>query len=296
MADIRQILSLIVSGLTDTLVSCGFKAVIPAGCAQGDLPATVSGDKITINFAGEGKALRIEHFDNKITLLCAEREGEILDGDFSVLVPASLLDPEQADAKDVKYFVNDYSDEIGKRFAPGAAKKPNQKTKLPPTVTKAAAKSGMQSYDANTLANRLTLIYTEIREEYIKNCDKYGQFLPEEFFQNYGTPVIIETIRRNDPKEMKKLFNVLNEIYDDGTNDIQSLIAVSILGSLDNDQQLLANCVDYMSDMLCPTVIKVNKYLASNGGKGAKMRLDNPPKYKPKKQKKSFLGSNLNQR
>ncbi|HZK38880.1 MAG TPA: hypothetical protein VFD23_01860, partial [Clostridia bacterium] len=75
-------------------------------------------------------------------------------------------------------------------------------------------------------------------------------------------------------------------IYEDGTNEIQSLIAVSILGSLGNDQDLLANCVDYMSkDMLSP-VIQVNKFLASKSGKGAKMRLENPPPYKPKKAKR----------
>ena len=45
---------------------------------------------------------------------------------------------------------------------------------------------------------------------------------------------------------MKKLFGLLNEIYEDGTNDIQGLIAVSILGALNNDQELLANCVDFM--------------------------------------------------
>lgn len=52
---------------------------------------------------------------------------------------------------------------------------------------------------------------------------------------------------------MRKLFNLLNEIYDDGTNEIQSIIAVTILGELNNDQDLLANCVDYMSaDMISP--------------------------------------------
>ena len=97
---------------------------------------------------------------------------------------------------------------------------------------------------------------------------------------------MLDTIRKNDKLKMKKLFGLLNEIYEDGTNEIQGLIAVTILGSMNNDQELIANCVDYMcKDMLGP-VIQINKYLASSSGKGARMRLENPPPYKPKKAKK----------
>ena len=54
--------------------------------------------------------------------------------------------------------------------------------------------------------------------------------------------------------------------------------------TIETVQDLLANCVDYMSaDMISP-VVQVNKYLAKS--KSARMRLENPPKYKPKKKKK----------
>ena len=92
---------------------------------------------------------------------------------------------------------------------------------------------------------------------------------------------------------MKRLFNLLNEIYEDGTNETQSLIAVTILGAMNNDQEMLAACVDYMSDDMMSPVINVNKYLASAGGKGARMRLENPPKYKPAKAKKKGIMSML---
>ena len=88
---------------------------------------------------------------------------------------------------------------------------------------------------------------------------------------------------------MKKMFQILNEIYEDGTNDTQSLIAVTILGKLNNDQILLARCVDYMSETMAPPVIEVNKFLTTSAGKRAQKKLENPPAYKPKKQKKSFL-------
>ena len=289
MADIYAVLADINSGLNETLKECGFAVVVPDGVEKGELPATTVAGRITIEYKGENKALKIEHFNNKISLLGVSKEGEILSSDYSQLF-LSLLE-ETADAKDVKYIVNEISETLVERFGT-AAKKP-VKSKLPTPVSKAAAKSGAVSYDANTLANRFTAIYSELREEYKANCEKYGQFLPEDFFINHGTPAVLATIKENDPAKMKRLFNLLNEIYEDGTNETQSIIAVTILGAMNNDQEMLANCVDYMSDDMMSPVINVNKYLASSSGKGARMRLENPPQYKPKRAKKKGMMSML---
>lgn len=283
MADIYAILADINSGLGEILAECGFTAVIPSGVEKGELPAVTEAGRITIEYKGENKALKLEHFNNKLSLLGAQKEGEILASDFSQL-SLSLLDSETADHKDVKYIVNEFTETLVETF--GTKTQKPTKSKLPTPVSKAAAKSGAVSYDPNTLANRFTAIYPELREEYRANCEKYGQFLPEDFFVNHGTPVVLATIKENNPTKMRKLFNLLNDIYEDGTNETQSLIAVTILGTMDNDQEMLANCVDYMCDDMMSPVISINKYLASRSGKGAKMRLENPPKYKPQKDKK----------
>ena len=124
------------------------------------------------------------------------------------------------------------------------------------------------------------------RDAYKANLAQYDEFLAEEFFVNYGTPRVIEAIKENKPATMKKLFQTLNEIYEDGTNDTQSLIAVTILGAMNNDQILLARCVDYMSETMAPPVIEVNKFLATRKGQKAQEKMQNPPPYKPKKKKK----------
>ena len=290
MADIYSILSDINNGLSTVLGECGFTAVIPEGVEKGELPAVTDSGRITIQYKGENKALKIEHFNNKLSLLGANKEGEILSSDYSQ-ISLSLLDSETADAKDVKYIVNEFSETLVEVF--GTKTQKPVKSKLPQPVSKAAAKSGAVSYDPNTLANRFTAIYPELREEYKANCEKYGQFLSEEFFIKYGTPVVLETIRENNPVKMRKLFNLLNDIYEDGTNETQSLICVTILGAMDNDQEMLANCLDYMCEDMTSPVINVNKYLASKSGKSAKMRLENPPKYKPGKAKKKGMMSML---
>jgi hypothetical protein len=203
---------------------------------------------------------------------------------------ASLLN-DSTDERDVKYIIADFSDTINSKFGVKApVSKRVQQQKAQHTVSKAAVKNG-SFYDPSTLASKLCLVFPELRPYYKENIDKYGEFLGEEFFTKYGTAKVIEAIKQNNPATMKKLFQVLNEIYEDGTNDTQSLIAVTILGQLDNDTMLLARCVDYMSETMAPPVIEVNKFLASAAGKKAKKQLLNPPAYKPKKQKKPGMFS-----
>ena len=291
MADIYAVLGDIYKGLSATVEECGFTPVIPVGKDKDELPAVEDGGRIVIEYKGEGKALKLEYFNKKISALGARKDGEILASDYSQ-VSLSLLDPDEANDKDVKYIVNEFSETLIETF--GTKTHKPVKSKLPQPVSKAAAKSGAVSYDPNTLANRFTAIYPELREEYKANCDKYGQFLPEDFFVNHGNAVVHATIKENNPTKMKKLFNLLNDIYEDGSNETQSIIAVTILGSLENDQEMLAACVDYMSDDMTAPVINVNKFLASASGKGAKMKLANPPKYKPAKaKKKKGMMSNL---
>ena len=191
MADIYSVLTDITNGLNATLAECGFTPVIPAGVEKGELPAVTDSGRIVIEYKGENKALKLEHFNNKISLLGASKEGEILSSDYSQ-ISLSLLDAETADSKDVKYIVNEFSETLVEHF--GTKTQKPTKQKLPTPVSKAAAKSGAVSYDPNTLANRFTAIYPELREEYKANCEKYGQFLPEDFFINHGTPVVLATI------------------------------------------------------------------------------------------------------
>lgn len=232
-------------------------------------------------YAGEKGALKFE-YDGKILAVYQGENEE----DTSKKISASLLE-ENPDPKDLKYVTGELSETLTTKFSQKASvyKKNSTQKAASQTVSKNAVKNG-SSYDANTLASKLCLVFPELRPMYKENLEKYGEFLGEEFFDNYGTEKVIAAIKENNPQTMKKLFQILNEIYEDGTNDTQSLIAVTILGKLNNDQILLARCVDYMNETMAPPVIEVNKFLASAAGKRAKKKMADPPVYKPKKQKK----------
>ncbi len=94
---------------------------------------------------------------------------------------------------------------------------------------------------------------------------------------------ILQTIRENQPQKMKKLFGILGDVYEDGTNEVQGLIAVTVLGPIRDDPELIQRILPYLTDTMLQPVLAVNTRLAKS--KSANLRLAHPPKYKPKKQK-----------
>lgn len=269
MANITENYKAVIDGLSENLTKLGFTK-----CAEEDL---------VTRYQSEKGVVAVVVSDNIISLMGGEDLENV--NDTPKKLAASLFE-ETADAKDIKYIVNEFADTLEAKYGQKKAiQKKTQANKGPQTVSKAQVKNG-SFYDPNTLASKLCLVFPELRDYYKSMLSEYNEFYAEEFFQKYGTAKVIAAIKENNPATMKKLFQVLNEIYEDGTNETQSVIAVTILGELNNDQILLARCVDYMSETMAPPVIEVNKYLAGVRGKKARKQLLNPPAYKPKKKKK----------
>ncbi len=286
MLELDYALNLIIKGIEGTTKDLGFKLEYPENILPPALPVATDGQKSYIMYRGDKGRIRIEYESQKLALFCATAEENEAPDDDMPRASLSLLDLDEFDERDLKYIFEEYIDTITKTFTSKHALRQNNPNKLPTPVSKSQAKSGALSYDAATLGLRFTTIYPELREEYKQNIAEYGEFLAEDFFVNYGNNVVISTIRQNDKLKMRKLFNLLDEIYEDGTNDTQSLIAVTILGSIANDAKLVENATPYFSESMEEPVTEVIKYLSSNKSKSVRMRLENPPLYKPKKQKK----------
>ena len=263
MSNLNHNLDFVINELESALVALGFEKSSEAAASE-DIVGIYEGEK------GEVSVL---YKEGKLTIESAAKK-----------LSAFLVD-EASEEDDIKFFLDDAIQTLNDKFSKKAPAVKKNTSKGPQTVSKAAVKNG-SFYDANTLASKLCLVFPDLRPAYKENLSKYGEFMGEEFFLDYGAEKVISAIKENNPQTMKKMFQILNEIYEDGTNDTQSLIAVTILGQLNNDKILLARCVDYMSETMAPPVIEVNRYLASVAGKKAQKNLKNPPAYKPKKQKK----------
>jgi len=270
-------LELILKGMEPALRETGFK------------PVKTQGGEAAALYAREGESLRVKVEDDRAALQHCPREPEMaMDGDFKQLA-VSLLELDGATEGDCRYVAGDFAEAVQEKFrvrkkgapaAPGA--------KLPKSVSKTAIKNGEAYYDALSFGNSFTAMFPELRAAYKANYEKYGEFLAEEFFlRGGGNDLVLRVVQSNDTQQLKRLFGLFNEVYENGVNDVQSLICVTILGAL--DEVLLARCADYMSADLAPVAIRVSAYLRSNAGKSARLRLENPPLYKPKKKKKQGM-------
>lgn len=290
--NIQEAFRLIDKGLNENLTLKGFSVVYPEGKKKDELPVSEDDKKLYVDYVSSKGNIRILYGEGKFCFQVGEGNEESMT---FKSISASLFDDE-SDERDVKYIINEFNDCIDSRFKTFEKSTSQTKgVKLPPPVSKAAARNGSSFYDPVTLASRYTVMYPELRDEYKKNIEKYGEFLADEFFQKYGS-YAIRTIKENDKQQMKKLFNMLNEIYLDGTNEVQSMIVVTILGQLNNDDTLLANCVDYMDPEFAAITINVNRYLASGAGKKAVRLLENPPSYKPPKAKRQGMMQSMLQK
>lgn len=247
-------------------------------------------DETSVSFKGEKGVYRLVH-DKETNILqfeCAyEDNGEQTEYN---TISRSLFELGVIDDRDVKSTANEIIDELERLFK---VRKPVNldKVKMPKSVSRTKAKNGLVSYDIDSLANRFGTLYPEFKDEIKKNVMAYGEFLPEEFFINYGTPKVLDVIKNGTDAERKKLFKMLNEVYEDGINDVQDVIAVTILGEMKNDKEMMAVADKYMTDYMAGAVHEVNKLTAKKNRYTKKLK--NPPAYKPKKNKTYSMANQL---
>ncbi|MDE6412547.1 MAG: hypothetical protein K2K42_01430 [Eubacterium sp.] len=244
----------------------------------------------TLTFKGNKGIYRLS-YDTESNVLSTEYAFED-DGNETEFknVSKSLFELDRVDERDCRSTANETAYEIKPLFA--EKKKANlDSVKMPKGISRGKAKSGLISYDVDSLANRFGVLYPEFKDDIKQNIVDYGDFLPETFFKEIGTPKVLDVIKNGDKAEQKKLFKMLNEVYEDGTNEVQDIIGVSILGEMKNDPKMMAVANEYMSEYMGGPVREINK-ITGKKNKYTK-KLSNPPAYKPKKKKQSKFQSAL---
>ncbi len=274
MLDRKEAVKAIHKGCIEKFQSLGF--------AFAEINENESG--VYCDFTKDDVTVRLLSHDNLLDILEKNAEGE-----FSK-TSTNLLDLDDCDEKELKSLCNEINDTVTENYG---AKAKKQTKKAPATVSRSAVRAGM-SYDPNTLANKILLVYPELKDAYKENIDKYDQFLCDDFFVNHGNKCILSTIKSGDAQMRKKLFKIFTDMYLDGTSETQNLICVTILGEINNDPDMMKVCRDYITDdEFYDTLKAVNELLASGKGKRLKEKLKNPPKYKPEKKKGGLMGNML---
>lgn len=285
MLEQKKMMEMLFAGISPVMEKCGFSPVKNSGAF------VYSREESTVmDFAGEKGVARFVFSGNRIHLLFGEAGAETADDSALNLDSTYLFILEEYGERDLKSLSNEISEYMSDIYL--NKNKGTVKTKAPVTVSKAAAKSGALAYDPITLATKLSGMFPELKNAITDNIEEYGEFLCEDFFTKHANSLIMSTIRENNPQRMRRLFNILGEVYEDGTNEVQSLIAVTVLGEINNDPIIIQRIMPYLTDTMLEPVTAVNEKLAKS--KSARLRLENPPKYKPpKKKKKSGLFSQM---
>ena len=285
MIELSKVFESLYSEISSVTEKLGFKSDKPDDYEKGSVPVFTRDSASYLSFSGEKGKIRVLFNDNKIRLLTGEKDASSTDDSDYTLIASYLLILDEYDMRDLKSVINEINENLTEAFTPKQIAKRQQNVKAQATVSRSAAKSGSSLYDPTTLAIRLAVLYPEIKEEYKLHVEKYDEFLCEHFFMTIINPLVLCTIKENNPQKMKKLFGIINEIYEDGTNEVQDVIVVTMLSSYDYQGNMWQNVVDQLSDTVVEAFIRVNKKIKAT--KSVRLRLDNPPKYKPKKKKKS---------
>lgn len=284
MMEMNEALGAVLTGIDSSINENGFKTVKPDGSNDG-VPVFTDGEHSYIDFIGEKGKIRFEIFGNQALLFYTTVSAQDATDEDLIKASVNYFNLEEFDQRDIKSLCNELNETINAKFG-GTGVSSAKPKKMPTPVSKSAAKSGSQAYDGNTLANRICAVYPELKEDYRENFEKYDEFLPEEFFVSCANPYILKTIKSGSAAEVKKLFKILNDIYENGSSDVQGLIAVTILGEMNNDKDMCERAGEYMCEDMKEPVLLINKFFATGKGKRAKEKLKNPPAYKPKKEKK----------
>ena len=275
----------VLQGLTPVMSECGFPDCSRLDRETGDV----------YDFSGEKGVLRLVFGEDRIHLLSGEKDTNRAD-DAAFDTNSTFLFQtfeEEFDDRVLKSLTNEISetlrDTYGKKAAIVSKKKQVQ------TVSRTAARSGTLAYDPVTLATKIAAAYPELKPALQENLDKYDEFLCEEFFVEHANALLWNDIRIGNPQRMKKIFNILGDVYEDGTNEVQSLIAVTILGPVLSDPTVVQKVIPYLTDTMLEPVLAAGERLKKS--RSSRMRLENPPKYKPKKvkQKKGLMSRLMEQ-
>lgn len=282
--EINEVYKTLYTDLAPTFKDLGFEVTVPEGTRHGDLPLFPRKNGSFLEYSGDKGKLRLVFSDSRIVLLSADKDAKSEDDSDYTPLSSFLFEPENYELRDVKSLGNELTEELREDFAPKQIQRRRQNTKAQATVTRSQVRSGALLYDPATLAVRLGGLFPELKDKYSAHLSYYDEFLCEDFFTKNVNSLVEETIRSRNSQKLKRLFNILNEVFEDGSNEVQDLIVVTVLGSIDYTDEMYNTVLENISDSMMEPFINVRKYLSKS--RSARMRLENPPKYKPKKQKK----------
>lgn len=195
-------------------------------------------------YSNGAKAMKIEYDEAKsvyMLLVADVNEGEI--GAYSTA--SSYLFTDEHTRKDAVSVGIDFLETARKAIGAKAMRKSAGETELPtansPTVT------------VSTLTAKLLAIYPELKDIYKEETAAKGKFLYLDFYTSYFVPEIKKTLDEGGKKNVKKLLDMMCELFVTGDRTVSTLIVAVLAAAIGKDENRFKTATERMED--CPHLI-----------------------------------------
>lgn len=85
------------------------------------------------------------------------------------------------------------------------------------------------SFNVEAFCARMLSVYPQLKDEYKDHVAQYGTLLYVDFFKTHLVPLVEELLDKDNKKNFKKFFPVLDELYVNGDRTVQNVIAGVVL-------------------------------------------------------------------
>ena len=177
---------------------------------------------------------------------------------------SSWMIDDDATEKDIKSISNDFIDSIYELI--GAKNTITSTAK----VTMPTKKKKADVVDIDALSGRFLSLFPEYKDAYKDNVTKYGDFMPDTFFSEYGVKALTDVIEKSNKKQIKKYAEMLSEAYVNGTEQVTIVIVYSIFATAAANNAKVADAIPGMlteHKHLLKAVRSINRLLSSEKSK-----------------------------
>ncbi len=110
-------------------------------------------------------------------------------------------------------------------------------------------KSSSKTNDINALAQQMLAVFPKYKDAYKEHVAEYGEFLYINFFANTVVLDIRQALDEGSKKPLKKIFDVLCNVYVEGDRTTQNAIAVTIItGAISDSKERFETAISYIGD------------------------------------------------
>lgn len=192
-------------------------------------------------FANDKYSLKVEYDESRqVYNLKMAEVGENGVGEYALLT--SYLFEDGQTERDAESVGIDFVDTLKKQLGVKATRK-NYAVELP------SANKG-DSITITTLTSKLLAIYPSLKDTYKAEVDSKGKYLYLDFTTTYFVPEVRKTLESGNKKAVKKLVDMLIEMFVGGDNPTSTMVVVLLAAAIGKNEERFIAAAAHMDECI----------------------------------------------